>query len=305
MRRARIKLGFDYSDTPERKVVSLEADGIACVPAIGFDNFQRAWKVPEVHYHPECLEISLCLRGSLGFEFRGQTRTLLPGNVAVSGPDDPHRFRSYPKRLSKYWFLFRIPSGRFPLLRLPSKEKRWLVQELMGLPGKMFNGERLEPCFQRIFRIYDSAPAKSQERSLLLRNAVTDLLVRVVECSKSPPRLESNARLKSILREIEDHPERHYTIAELAERAGVSESNLMKRFRKLTGLPPHAFRVAQRIVKASEMLRQGDRSITSIADELGFASSQHFATSFKQATGIVPKRWKAANTSHAKGESRK
>ena len=71
MRRARIKLGFDYSDTPERKVVSLEADGIACVPAIGFDNFQRAWKVPEVHYHPECLEMSLCLRGSLGFEFRG------------------------------------------------------------------------------------------------------------------------------------------------------------------------------------------------------------------------------------------
>ena len=305
MRRARIKLGFDYSDTPERKVVSLEADGIACVPAIGFDNFQRAWKVPEVHYHPECLEMSLCLRGSLGFEFRGQTRTLLPGNVAVSGPDDPHRFSSYPKRLSKYWFLFRIPSGRIPLLRLPAREKRWLVQELTALPGRMFNGERLELCFQRIFRIYDSVPAKSPERSLLLRNAVTDLLLRIVECSKSPPRQESNARLKSILREMEDHPERAYRIAELAERAGVSPSNLMRRFKKLTGLPPHAFCVTRRIAKASEMLRQGDRSITSIADELGFASSQHFATSFKQATGIVPKRWKAANTSHAKGERRK
>ena len=305
MRRARIKLGFDYSDTPERKVVSLEADGIACVPAIGFDNFQRAWKVPEVHYHPECLEMSLCLRGSLGFEFRGQTRTLLPGNVAVSGPDDPHRFSSYPKRLSKYWFLFRIPSGQFPLLRLSPREKRWLVQELTALPGRMFNGERLELCFQRIFRIYDSVPAKSPERSMLLRNAVTDLLLRIVECSKSPPRQESNARLKSILREMEEHPERDYTIAELAERAGVSPSNLMKRFKKLTGLPPHAFCVARRIAKASEMLRQGDRSITSIADELGFASSQHFATSFKQATGIVPKRWKAANTSHAKERKRK
>ena len=305
MRRARIKLGFDYSDTPERKVVSLEADGIACVPAIGFDNFQRAWKVPEVHYHPECLERSLCLRGSLGFEFRGQTRTLLPGNVAVSGPDDPHRFSSYPKRLSKYWFLFRIPAGRFPLLRLPSREKRWLVQELTALPGRMFNGERLELCFQRIFRIYDSVPAKSPARSLLLRNAVTDLLVRIVECSKSPPRQESNARLKSILREMEEHPERDYRIAELAARAGVSPSNLMKRFKKLTGLPPHAFCVTQRIAKATEMLRQGGRSITSIADELGFASSQHFATSFKQATGVVPKRWKAASTSHAKERNRK
>jgi AraC-like DNA-binding protein len=305
MRRARIKLGFDYSDTPERKVVSLEADGIACVPAIGFDNFQRAWKVPEVHYHPECLEISLCLRGSFGFEFRGQTRTLLPGNVAVSGPDDPHRFSSYPKRLSKYWFLFRIPAGRFPLLRLPSREKRWLVQELTALPGRMFNGERLELCFRRIFRIYDSVPAKSPERSLLLRNAVTDLLVRIVECSKSPPRQESNARLKSILREMEEHPERDYRIAELAARAGVSPSNLMKRFKKLTGLPPHAFCVTQRIAKATEMLRQGGRSITSIADELGFASSQHFATSFKQATGVVPKRWKAASTSHAKERNRK
>ena len=297
MRRARIKLGFDYSDTPERKVVSLEADGIACVPAIGFDNFQRAWKVPEVHYHPECLEMSLCLRGSLGFEFRGQTRTLLPGNVAVSGPDDPHRFSSYPKHLSKYWFLFRIPSGRFPLLRLSAGEKRWLLRELMALPGRIFNGERLEPCFQRIFRIYDSAPAKSPERALLLRNAVTDLLVRVVECSKSPPRQESNASLKKILHEMEEHPERGCRIAELAERAGLSPSSLVKRFRKLTGLPPYAFCMAQRIVKAKEMLLQGGRSIASIADELGFASSQHFATSFKQATGIVPRRWKDGHAS--------
>ena len=67
MRRARLKLGFGYSDTPERRVLSLEADGIACVPAIGFGNYQRAWKVSEVHCHPECLEMSLCLRGSLEF----------------------------------------------------------------------------------------------------------------------------------------------------------------------------------------------------------------------------------------------
>ena len=295
MRRARLKLGFGYSDTPERRVLSLEADGIACVPAIGFDNYQRVWKVPEVHCHPECLEMSLCLRGNLEFEFRGETRTLLPGNMAVSGPNDPHRFSAYPKHLSKYWLLFRIPDGKFPLLRLSSSERSWLVHELMTLPGRIFNGERLEPCFQRIFRLCDSTPAKSVERSLLLRNAVTDLLVRAVECSKSPPRLESNVRLAKILHEMAEHPERECRIAELAEKAGVSESNLMKRFRKLTGLPPHAFRVAQRIAKAKEMLEQGGRSIASIADELGFSSSQHFATSFKQATGIVPKRWKTAN----------
>ena len=257
MKRPPLKLEFSYSDTSERKVISLENDGISCVPVIGIDNYSKVWKGPEVHCHPECMEISLCLRGGLDFEFRGEVRKLMPGNVAVAGPDDPHRFRSYPKRLSKYWMLFRIPKGRFPLLSLSQKEAKWLVNGLTSLSGAIFDGERLEPFFRRIFRIYDAVPQKSPERSLLMRSAVTELLIRIVECSKLPPKMATNAQVKEIMEAMIEHPEADYPVSALAEKAGISRSNLLTRFKKFTGLPPHTFLMAQRIRRAKELIEQG------------------------------------------------
>ena len=237
------------------------------------------------------MEFSLCFRGGLDFEFRGKIQKLMPGNMAVSGPDDPHRFCSYPKRLGKYWMLFRIPKGRSPLLKLPPKEAKWLVKELMSLSGRIFNGEKLEPLFQRIFHIYDTIPRGAAERPLLLRSAVTELLIRIAEVSRLPPKMATNAQLKEILDEMVAHPEREYPVDVLAERAGVSRSNILNRFKKFTGLPPHAFLMTQRIHKAKELIEQGGKSISAIADFLGYSSSQHFSTCFRQATGKMPSEW--------------
>lgn len=291
MKTSPLKLTFDYSDTPERKVISLERDGISCIPVIGIDNYQKVRNSPPVHCHPECMEFSLCFRGGLDFEFRAKIQKLMPGNMAVSGPDDPHRFCSYPKRLGKYWMLFRIPKGHSPLLKLPPKEAKWLVKELMSLSGRIFNGEKLEPLFQRIFHIYDTIPRGAAERPLLLRSAVTELLIRIAEVSRLPPKMATNAQLKEILDEMVAHPEREYPVDVLAERAGVSRSNILNRFKKFTGLPPHAFLMTQRIHKAKELIEQGGKSISAIADFLGYSSSQHFSTCFRQATGKMPSEW--------------
>ena len=68
MKRKALKLSFDYIDTPERRVLSLVADGVACVPVLGFDAYRRQWRAAPIHVHDECLEISFCLRGDLAFE---------------------------------------------------------------------------------------------------------------------------------------------------------------------------------------------------------------------------------------------
>ena len=108
-RRPPLKLSFDYMDTPERRVLSLEPDGILCLPVVGFDCYRKKWSQAPFHVHDECIEISLCLRGDLEFESKGKTYPFKPGSMFVSGPKDVHRLRSYPKGMSKYWFLFRIP----------------------------------------------------------------------------------------------------------------------------------------------------------------------------------------------------
>ncbi len=78
----------------------------------------------------------------------------------------------------------------------------------------------------------------------------------------------------------------------LTDELKCSLNTVIARFRRFTGLPPQAFLMQCRIHKAMDLLKDRSRTITDIADELGFASSQHFATRFRQETGKTPRDWR-------------
>ena len=163
-RRRPLELSFDYIDTPERRVLSLAADGVSCVPVLGFDAYRRQWRAAPIHVHEECLEISLCLRGDLEFELGGERYPFRPGTVFVSRPDEPHRLRAYPKGMSKYWILFRIPARGERILGLSAKETAWLVQELTHLPQRLFAGTKeIRALFKRHVFLVSCRIARAKE----------------------------------------------------------------------------------------------------------------------------------------------
>jgi len=295
-----LKLEFSYSDTPERRCVSLEPDGILCLPVLGFDAFKKPIDISQPHVHDECLEISLCLRGDLEFELEGRDYPFRPDTVFVSRSDEVHRMKYYPRSMSKYWMLFRIPKGDFPLLRLPKDEAKWLLREMLNLPRSFMDvGHRIRSAFQRLFHVYDTEPANTPQRRCLLRNAALSLFVALVETSKSSGHILPMARLAGLVDEIRKHPEKDYPVDELARQAALSPTALLQRFKRLTGFPPHAFVLACRIENAKRELEAESLPIAAIADRLGFPSAQHFATSFKRIVGVSPSGWrvrKNANT---------
>ena len=289
-----LKFEFSYSDIPERRCLSLEPDGIFCLPVLGFDSFRKAIDFSPSHVHDECLEISLCLRGDLEFELEGKSYPFHPDSVFVTRPSERHRIKRYPRSMSKYWILFRIPEGNFPLLGLPADEARWLRQELTGLPRSFMDvGHRIRKAFQRLFHIYDSAPANTPSRRCLIRNAALSLFVALVETSKLSGRVLPMARIERMVEEIREDPGKDYPVDELARRAALSQTGLLQRFKRLTGVPPHAFVLACRIERAKSELENTATPIATIADQLGFPSSQHFATSFRRIAGKTPSEWRA------------
>ena len=287
-KRPPLKLSFDYMDTPERRVLSLEGDGIYCLPVLGFDCYRRQWEQPPLHVHEECMEVSLCLRGDLVMESCGKTYPFKPGTMFVAGPEDVHRIRSYPKGMSKYWFLFRIPKGGFPLLSLPPKEADSLTAALAGLANRPFPGtDEVRRLFKRLFNLCDTLPAGTPERSLRLRSAVLALLLAVVDAATSTSHERAEVRLGRLVDEMREHPERDYPIDKISESLGFSASNLLVRFKRFTGLPPHAFLLERRIDRAKKMLAEG-KPVAVVAHQLGFSSSQHFSNQFKAVTGQSP-----------------
>ncbi len=290
----KLKLPFEYRDTPETRVIDLEPEGVPCVPVIEQIGYGHKVQEPPEHVHPECLEIVYCRGGELIFESGGERRPFRPGMVFVSRPNEPHRLASLPRGTAFYGLFFRIPRGDFPLLRLPTDEARWLKRKLTSLPRRLFKADASVPrLFRRIFHIYDTAPKRTPERRFLIRTAVTDLLLAIVESAESDGGRETPNPIESLVAEMRAHPEGKFPLHELAERFGITSETLRLRFRKITGIPPHAFLVARRIDRAKEMLRDSDVSVASIADRLGFSSPQNFATQFRLATGTTPLAWRS------------
>ena len=298
-----LRFDFAHTDTPERRCLSLERDGLLCLPVLGYDAYRKIVEASPFHVHAECLEISLCLRGDLAFEMEGEgVYPFKPGEVFVSRPSERHRLRAHPRNLAKYWILFRIPAEGAALLRLPKEEGAWLRASLLALP-RTFRDDRgrVKSAFQRLFRVHDEAPAGTAERTLLLREAALALFVALVETARLRAKAPPDARLRRLIAEIESAPERDHPVDELAARAATSVTGLLQGFKRLTGMPPHAFVLTCRVARAKALLADGGASIAQIAKTLGFPSAQHFATIFKRLTGFTPTQWRVARTMDGKG----
>ena len=282
-------LPFNYDNTPERRVINLEHEGIPCVPALGHSHYKTCRPSVSEHIHPDCLEFSLCLRGSLVFECGGKAYRLLPGNVFVTQPDEWHRLSTNPKGLVMFWLFFRFGPAAHPILNLPPSESNALRQALHGLPHHLFKGTpRLRNAFQRLFKLYDELPSGAFRR-LCLRGTVLDMMLALIEAAQIPPECTStDSRLAKLIETMRGSPEQEYTVDDMARKTALSPSQLITQFKKTTGLPPYNFLLSCRVRTARKLLSETDMPVTLIAQNLGFASSQHFAMQFKREFGITP-----------------
>ena len=245
MRRQPLKLPFAYRDTPDIRVLDLTPDGIRCIPVLGRTHLRAAGlaTTSDEHVHDECVEISFCQRGELVFESMGRDYNFNPGMVFVSRPNERHRLRVFPKGLLMYWLFFRIPKGNFPLLSLPAKEAKWLTKSLVSMPNRLFHGgDRIRLAFQRVFAVYDSEPKGTPKRTFLLRVAVQDLLLAVLEASSDSAERQAVSQIERVIAEIRDNPVSPITIDGLVARLSMSPSTIIAQFKRITGLPPFAFR---------------------------------------------------------------
>jgi AraC-like DNA-binding protein len=83
------------------------------------------------------------------------------------------------------------------------------------------------------------------------------------------------------------------SLAALSSVAALSRFELVRRFRRDTGLTPHAFQTNLRIARARDMLNRGEPA-AQVAAQCGFADQPHLTRTFKRAVGVTPARFAAS-----------
>jgi AraC family transcriptional activator of pyochelin receptor len=78
------------------------------------------------------------------------------------------------------------------------------------------------------------------------------------------------------------------SLAELSKEVCLNEFKLKKYFRQLFGRSVFALVQEERLKLAKQLIFEGEKNISAIAYELGYAHPQHFQRAFKQRFGVTP-----------------
>lgn len=81
-------------------------------------------------------------------------------------------------------------------------------------------------------------------------------------------------------------------LAELAASASLSPRHFSRRFRQDFGCTPHDYLQARRLDAARGLLRDADRRVSGVAEELGFSSPAAFSRWFTRLAGQSPRTFR-------------
>jgi transcriptional regulator GlxA family with amidase domain len=104
----------------------------------------------------------------------------------------------------------------------------------------------------------------------------------------------ADPKIGAALKLMHQDPVHPWTVGELARAVHMSRSSFAMAFKTLVGRPPLDYLLRWRVQNAARALRDGDRSVASIATELGYASESAFSNAFQRVTGCRPTHYRSA-----------
>lgn len=196
------------------------------------------------------------------------------------------------------------PCDLFWLELAPPRAGRWgdldrasttaLHRALMELPHRVFPGDPHLGVLWTALLVEHRT--RDDQSGLVARALLHQILALVLRCAgrhAAHAPAPSSAIAKALARG-HDHLEHGIGVPALAQTAGLSPSRFHARFLAEVGESPADWLRRRRVDRAKQRLATTTAPITVIALDLGFPSSQHFATVFKRYVGLTPQQYRSS-----------
>lgn len=224
----------------------------------------------------------------------GRTRWWVDGSVHDIGPGDgylipPGREHALTGSIDgeRHHFVWAILDLDAIATRRPELALSWPDQAYVG---------RLHGLADPLRCLLDQAREWRPRRSVGLRCASDLVAMSLSQIEAEPPApITTDSLMERVCNVMLADPGRAWRNPDLAAVAHLGVNQLLRRFRRATGLSPRQWLITERLRRVANSLTHDSASITVIAHELGFSSSQHLATAFKGRYGVSPARWRAGD----------
>jgi AraC-like DNA-binding protein len=235
------------------------------------------------HRH-DTYAIGLTLSGVQSFDYCGETRHSILGQMVVLHPDELHDGRAGTDEGFRYKTVYIKPSD---------------IQDILGgkplpfIAGGVSTDIRLSKALRPLLEDYNQALNLFQYEDALYDLAAT---LDVISSKQSTSKIANYCGVLSAQAYIDDNLDQNVSLDNLEHAADYDRWQLSRDFRALLGTSPYRYLILRRLDKAKALLLEGS-SIVDVATLCGFADQSHFGRQFKKAYGLSPKFWKQAVTS--------
>jgi AraC-like DNA-binding protein len=198
-----------------------------------------------------------------------------PGNIITCNPGEVHD--GMPLGGARKWKMLYLSAGVVAPIVADIREGASMAFEFAS--PVIANPVQLWTFNVAYDALMDRDLLRAHERLILV-------LADLIQAKKSDA-IVAPCSLLRVKARIDDGPAAPFTLAALAREADLSRFQLVRRFRKLTGLTLHAYIVQRRLEAARQLIAKGT-SLASVAVTCGFSDQSHLNRTFVSRYGMTP-----------------
>ncbi len=266
--------------------------GVATVHTIGEEwlakNTDIGW-----HAHP-VWEAYLQLDGTSWWQDRHGRHELPAGNGYLVAPGVEHRLERIGK--ARHHFQFAI----IDLSQIFARPELSLAKAFTEAQRRIRFHSGEASAIAAAFTLATSVCLRSSRLHTEVITATSTLLATVLlDWAISPQAVHlapEHPAVGEVRRRIKREPGRPWRLHDLVARTGMSPKHLCTIFGATVGVTPHQYLLSVRLERVRRALADTDLSITELAGEFGFSSSQHLSRMFAKRFGSSPRAFRAGVT---------
>ena len=223
------------------------------------------------------------------FSGRGIVRGY-PGEVITTNPGEVHDGRPLGPP-TRRWRILYIDVDVMTTLTAPERGHAEITSPVIKDPLLV---RILQGLFSRLERWNSRPPHARPVDSLAFEEALVASCVRLMARHGATRWRDVPSRdLQHIRERLADDSARCPSLADLARLTGLSRYQVLRRFERAYGLPPHAWLLRRRAERARVLIRDGC-TLAVAAVETGFADQSHMTRVFARQFGFTPGAWRRA-----------
>lgn len=244
---------------------------------------------PFVERH-EGFSVSYVCGGTFGYRAGSQCFQLVPGSVLAGYPGDEY-LCTHDHGAGDRCLSFQMAPEAVEAITPGRRSRRRRIWRTLGLPP-----------LPELVVMGELGRAAAEGRSQAGLDEVGLLLAaRFVEIASGTTREPAPAGARDRRRAVEaalwidEHADQEIGLERAAAWAGLSPFHFLRTFAGVMGVTPHQYLVRARLRRAARLLAQdGERSISDVALEAGFADLSNFVRTFGRAAGVSPRGFRRA-----------